>query len=230
MLKTTILFLSIFLALSQYGYSSILLPGSTSNSTISSSVTQLSNTFVSNNSSLSNPTDIATFAQLTSGARTTTSYINLESDIINEITGNINIEYGWSSNTNGSGTLARVSNNLVWSYSFIPIYDGEFLVSYAREISGSNTGINGLTVQNNYGDSQTLNNNSNIVFPLLGGTNYTFSFIINDIRQGSNGLNISSNIASTISWVIVPEPSLNILIYGIIPLGLILYYKTKNRT
>lgn len=150
---------------------------------------------------------VETEAIIVDGGRTVRSYINATSTFDSDTVGNLDIDYGWFSNDNGTDVQTSLSNNLTWSYTFTPNYDGFFLVDYVTLRSGSGSGINGLEVKNNNGFSQLLTLDSSLQIPLIGDNTYTFEFLINDSRVGRNGINANTSINTNISWSIVPEPS-----------------------
>jgi hypothetical protein len=149
---------------------------------------------------------ISALANITTPTNQTTSYIALTEFFTPQL-GNLDINHGWSSNNPGTMTPTTVQHSLLWSYTFDQLVDGGLSADITIARTGSNSGINGITLSDNYGNTQTFTNSGTWSIPLLGGNTYVFSAVISNSRTGNNGLNVNTAVTTTVDWIIVPEPN-----------------------
>ena len=127
--------------------------------------------------------------------------------------GSVDIVGGWSGTT---AMPAEVAHSAYFFESFLPLYEGTILANVNADVVGSRTGWGGITVADNYGNSETFLNDGFVSWPVLANQPYTFSVSVDNARTLRNS---SMGFASEVTWVVVPEP--DAFVIAAVGLGLV---------
>lgn len=138
----------------------------------------------------------------------TTSFITVMPSVLPDFSGSVTIDAGWSSANAASMTVTTVSHSGLFVQSFFPLYDGFILANVNTVISGPKLGVNGITVSDNYGNSELFVGVGSLTWPVQANVPYVFTVSASNSRTGPNGLNVAMVTNSTVEWVVVPEPDM----------------------
>jgi hypothetical protein len=127
--------------------------------------------------------------------------------------GSVDIVGGWSGTT---ATPAEVSHSAYYFQPFLPLYEGTILANVNADVVGSRTGWGGITVSDNYGNTETFLNDGFVSWPVLANQPYTFSVSVDNARTLRNS---SMAFAGEVTWVVVPEP--DVFVIAAVGLGLV---------